>query len=249
MLTNCIHVAAASDGGVTPVVILAFWFAAGLVALAAWWNRRKREGARIAAVAGGTLRRDGAVEVKRPGYEALLVTGLWPTFSMKAARPFEGRLRVVSNAGGEPGLFAGARLPTGDREFDGLYVATGAPPAIAERVLTPDVRASIRRIGRQGDVLFNLHPQWFRLSAPCAAGSMMEAGLRIADALAGAIDDGVLTILDPETTRGECQVCGTEFSGTVVACAKCATLHHRDCWEYLGACSIYGCLSREFRSA
>ncbi len=39
-----------------------------------------------------------------------------------------------------------------------------------------------------------------------------------------------------------CKVCGEAIAGgAVIVCAACNTPHHRDCWEYVGACSIYGC--------
>lgn len=41
--------------------------------------------------------------------------------------------------------------------------------------------------------------------------------------------------------RGECQVCGTDRNGRWVACARCETPHHEDCWSYNDLCSTYGC--------
>lgn len=41
-----------------------------------------------------------------------------------------------------------------------------------------------------------------------------------------------------------CQVCGGSIqSGPIVTCKDCDTPHHRDCWDYLGQCSTYGCSS------
>ena len=31
------------------------------------------------------------------------------------------------------------------------------------------------------------------------------------------------------------------MDGQVIVCSVCNTPHHRDCWEYVGGCSIYGC--------
>jgi len=39
----------------------------------------------------------------------------------------------------------------------------------------------------------------------------------------------------------QCQVCGEELGQDLVACRSCATLHHRDCWDYNRGCSTYGC--------
>lgn len=44
-----------------------------------------------------------------------------------------------------------------------------------------------------------------------------------------------------------CQVCGEARTGAAeVACAECGTLHHRDCWDYVGHCSIFGCKGRSW---
>jgi hypothetical protein len=38
-----------------------------------------------------------------------------------------------------------------------------------------------------------------------------------------------------------CLVCGDSLERHVVACPRCATLHHQECWSYNGGCSTYGC--------
>lgn len=42
-----------------------------------------------------------------------------------------------------------------------------------------------------------------------------------------------------------CRVCGTELIGELVACERCQTPHHKDCWEYWGRCATYGCTGLE----
>ena len=37
---------------------------------------------------------------------------------------------------------------------------------------------------------------------------------------------------------------GRSSGGPVILCTSCRTPHHRECWEYVGACSIYGCGSK-----
>jgi hypothetical protein len=41
-------------------------------------------------------------------------------------------------------------------------------------------------------------------------------------------------------------VCCEQLSQDVVFCVRCKTPHHRDCWEYSGGCSTYGCGGRMF---
>lgn len=63
---------------------------------------------------------------------------------------------------------------------------------------------------------------------------------RLADALLAAEGTGF------DSIEGTCQVCGQKLEGQVVRCAKCATPHHRECWEYLERCSTYACGERRF---
>lgn len=44
-----------------------------------------------------------------------------------------------------------------------------------------------------------------------------------------------------DTGTGRCQVCGGDLCPPLVACAGCGTLHHGECWDYVGACSIFAC--------
>ena len=43
-----------------------------------------------------------------------------------------------------------------------------------------------------------------------------------------------------------CQICGGPIDeAEEVRCARCDTPHHRDCWQWCGGCSIYGCGSQD----
>ncbi len=43
----------------------------------------------------------------------------------------------------------------------------------------------------------------------------------------------------------KCPICGENFGERpTVICRDCGTLHHADCWQYAGGCSIYGCSCR-----
>lgn len=45
------------------------------------------------------------------------------------------------------------------------------------------------------------------------------------------------------TVGRECPVCKVEFMAgdEVIACPRCRTVHHRDCWFSIPICSFYGC--------
>ncbi len=50
---------------------------------------------------------------------------------------------------------------------------------------------------------------------------------------------------DASPAIGACQVCGDPVETDRVLCKRCRTPHHRECWEYLGGCSTFGCATRE----
>lgn len=53
-------------------------------------------------------------------------------------------------------------------------------------------------------------------------------------------------------TFATCEVCGESINRAeagLVACAKCDTLYHSDCWEWCKRCAIYGCLHGVARPA
>lgn len=38
-----------------------------------------------------------------------------------------------------------------------------------------------------------------------------------------------------------CRVCGDTIVTDMVFCRRCKTPHHLECWQYYGACAVYGC--------
>ena len=48
--------------------------------------------------------------------------------------------------------------------------------------------------------------------------------------------------LQTATEETNCRVCGEAFGEIpIIACRLCGTIHHEDCWNYSGQCSVYGC--------
>ena len=48
--------------------------------------------------------------------------------------------------------------------------------------------------------------------------------------------------MDQVQAQELCPVCGCPCKeDDVVSCPRCHTSHHRECWEYVGACAIFGC--------
>lgn len=48
--------------------------------------------------------------------------------------------------------------------------------------------------------------------------------------------------MEESTENVICRVCGDALgSEAALACRSCGTPHHKDCWEFTGVCSVYGC--------
>jgi Prokaryotic RING finger family 1 len=44
-----------------------------------------------------------------------------------------------------------------------------------------------------------------------------------------------------------CRVCGEEIHEGLIFCRRCKTPHHRECWQYVGRCSVFACGETQFR--
>lgn len=53
----------------------------------------------------------------------------------------------------------------------------------------------------------------------------------------------------PPPADARCLICRHALAGDIVTCARCRTPHHRECFRFVGTCSIYACGSRERRRA
>ncbi|MFO0958777.1 MAG: RING finger protein [Isosphaeraceae bacterium] len=158
---------------------------------------------------------------------------------------------------------------TGIPEFDGQYLAHSNDPQIASDVLrVPSVRAALdelRRLAPPHGMLASVNPERLLVqvdrnlgaSAPSLEAAVRDA-LIIHDYLrAGVtrrIGDGVEIVAAgpaaPEDAGPPvCKVCGDAIVAEFVYCGQCRTPHHRDCWTFVGGCSIFGCQGKHCTSA
>jgi len=148
----------------------------------------------------------------------------------------------------------------GDLEFDRAYVVQANDAEMARAFLSPQVRWSIGNLARltqPGGMLVSINPERLLvqvdrnlgLHAEPLAGAVHEA-LVIHDGLcqgvAAQLNEGIAIVsagpAAPEDAGPPiCKVCGEAIVAPGVVCETCKTPHHRDCWEFVGACSIYGC--------
>jgi hypothetical protein len=158
----------------------------------------------------------------------------------------------------------GTRLVrAGDQEFDRGFVVQANDREMAREFLSPAVRWSIenlQRLAPPSGMLVSINPERLLVQVDRNLAQYSDALLRavqesliIHDGLlagvAGRITEGIDILATGPAPAEEgppvCKVCGEEIVTPAVVCATCRTPHHRDCWEFVGACSIYGCSSKQ----
>ncbi|WP_435019283.1 RING finger protein [Tundrisphaera sp. TA3] len=152
-------------------------------------------------------------------------------------------------------------IRVGDSEFDRGFVVQANDPEMARDFLVAPVRwaiANLQRLGPPGGMLVSINPERMLVQVDTNLGlkpELLAAGVREALALHDGLQAGVaarigegVAIVDAGPAAPEdagppiCKVCGVEIGDDPrVVCTACRTPHHRDCWEFIGACSIFGC--------
>jgi hypothetical protein len=161
-----------------------------------------------------------------------------------------------------------AQAPKGTRpvrvgvlEFDRAFVVQANDPEMARDFLTLPVRmslANLLRLDPPGGMLVSINPERMLvqvdrnlgISADGLAIGVKEA-LAILDGLqsgvASRLSEGVsIVTVGPASLEDNgppiCKICGCPISETPkVFCSTCRTPHHRDCWDFIGSCSVFGC--------
>lgn len=157
----------------------------------------------------------------------------------------------------------------GDREFEGAFAVRANDPDMARDVLDPTARWAIHglnRLTRPGGVSLAVSPERLLVQIdrdlggdPDALFAAVAETLTVREAIrAGVrrrIAEGVEILEgdgrpDPEEGPPVCKVCGEPVvEGPAIVCETCGAPHHRDCWEFVGSCSIYGCGGRTGKPA
>jgi hypothetical protein len=152
-------------------------------------------------------------------------------------------------------------VTTGDREFDVGYVVRANDVEMSRDFLNGPVRSTVEglhRLVHRGGMLVSINPERMLVQVdrnlgtnPENLGWVVEQALSLHDRLMEAVtwrmSEGVAIVDESESWQEDqgaptCKVCGEPIDESeIVICASCNTPHHRDCWEYVGACSIYGC--------
>jgi hypothetical protein len=118
--------------------------------------------------------------------------------------------------------------------------------------------ASLLKLAPPGGMLLSINPERMLVQIDKNLGLSVESlALGVQEALT--IHDGLQSGVASRLSAGVsivasgpasvedagpplCKVCGDPISGTPkVFCSTCRTPHHRDCWEFIGSCSVFGC--------
>jgi hypothetical protein len=149
---------------------------------------------------------------------------------------------------------------TGDPEFDRGFVVHANDAEMARAFLSPEVRVSLahlQRLAPPSGMLVSINPERLLVQVDRNLASQGDAlllavreALAVHDGLQAGVDSRLrqgISIVEAGPTRPEdagppiCKVCGEPILTPGVVCDTCQTPHHRDCWEFIGSCSIYGC--------
>lgn len=160
-------------------------------------------------------------------------------------------------------LIRPSSVGSGNFAFNMSYLVRGKPRERVKQLLTNGVRARInllQQMSQSKAFRVELEDGKFRVERK---GILLpygflerfcEAAIYLCDEMVGVLAVGIDfdestedVILNPHEAR--CKVCGEDFNAhdEIVACRKCNTPHHKDCWQFSGVCSVYGCGEKRFR--
>ena len=149
-------------------------------------------------------------------------------------------------------------IEIGVPDFDDNFVIKGTDEAEIKEMLTPAAIIAVEQLRRfrgnnqiyisyyGGELLVKKISKFTELAVLL---QYTKLATDLYDTLASPTITGIEYIEDtsaPDLTDAICQVCGEPMDTDVVLCKRCRTPHHRDCWEYYGSCSTYGCEEPNF---
>jgi hypothetical protein len=166
-----------------------------------------------------------------------------------------------------PQLPKGTReVRTGNPDVDRQYVIQSNDPEVAASLMRTDpVRTALdhlRRLAPPTGMLVSVNPERLLVQVDRNLGAsapLLETAVRHAlilhdyvRACVSAASQGSGVVIEyagpaTEVEQGPpiCKVCGCSIEEAHVACASCRAPFHRDCWTFIGGCSIFGCQSKQ----
>jgi hypothetical protein len=197
-----------------------------------------------AGIGGATVPASGGLRFVRRGFEARVDFPPESTDLLFDTRDLAVEAIQVAPAGlwhDLRGLLGKRDFQAGDPEFDAAFEVVTSRDDFARRVLSEPIRNVLRNAALFGRFAWRLSRAGFlfRVRGWPERRSDLDRWLVAAFQLLDALPVPPRLEMPPDA---KCQVCGMPLSeGKVVACRRCATPHHRDCWEFNGRCSTFAC--------
>lgn len=195
-------------------------------------------------IAGATVPASGGLAFQRRGFEARVDFPPGSTDILFDTRELALESIQVAPAGlwhDLQSMFGRHDFQVGDPEFDPAFQVATSNREFALRVLSPAIRGLLRNAALFGRFVWRLSRAGFLFRAPGWPESRtdLDRWLVVSFQLLDALPTPPKPVYPPEA---RCQVCGVSLSeGKVVTCRRCATPHHKDCWEFNGRCSTFAC--------
>jgi hypothetical protein len=151
-----------------------------------------------------------------------------------------------------------------DPDFDRGFIVQANDPDMARAFLSLAVRGSVQalqRLAPPSGMLLSINPERLLVQVdrnlaqqPELLLQAVHQSLVVHDGLQAGVasrqNEGIeITVVGPASAEDAgpplCKVCGEVILEPAVLCIICKTPHHRDCWEFVGSCSIYGCHGKQ----
>jgi hypothetical protein len=180
------------------------------------------------------------------------VTIQWPNFGFRCEVVCPPLPQQLPSQEGLRGCWTGAA------DFDSRYTIRATEVQAAVNLLNNTVRWQIERLrtlspGNYLHVEFSHGNLQIRKSRAIRQyielEDFVECSLEVYDQAMIACSKGIEFVGEQSAQPlGEvkCRVCGEEIQDNLVYCRRCKTPHHRECWQYNGACSVFGCGETRF---
>lgn len=156
----------------------------------------------------------------------------------------------------------------GEETFDRGFVTQANDADITREFLSPGVRWSLenlRKLCPPSGMLISINPERLLVQVDRNLGLSTDAldfavyeALQVHDQLLTSVRarlaEGIAIVGVGPSSEAEdgppvCKVCGESITDARVLCTSCRTPHHRDCWQFVGGCSIFGCQGKQCISA
>jgi len=154
-------------------------------------------------------------------------------------------------------FFGAEDILIGDSNFDDAFLIQGEPNWVQE-ALTPEARRLIWVLNDLGssEKLFgpgrgiNVDVTAGGLILKCYRNhvrkredlmTFLETSAALLAELSGAGQGGAVISVEEVVAAGKCPVCSDDSGHLSKRCGGCRAAYHRECWDYLGGCAIFGC--------